>query len=55
MHAQGLQPYGWSNRAGDTYAPHSHAYDKVIYVVEGSITFYLPETGRSWRYIQATA
>ena len=45
MLAQGLQPYGWSNRAGDAYTAHSHAYDKVIYVVAGSITFYLPETG----------
>lgn len=45
MLAQGLQPYGWSNRAGDAYAAHSHAYDKVIYVTAGSITFYLPETG----------
>ena len=45
MLAQGLQPYGWSNRAGDAYTAHSHAYDKVIYVVAGGITFYLPETG----------
>lgn len=25
------------------YAAHSHSYDKVIYVVRGSITFGLPE------------
>jgi hypothetical protein len=45
MLAQGLQPYKWSNGAGDTYAAHSHSYDKVIYVVVGSITFGLPEAG----------
>jgi quercetin dioxygenase-like cupin family protein len=43
MLALGSQPYRWSNEAGDTYAAHSHDYDKVIYVVEGSITFGLPE------------
>ena len=40
---QGLQPYPWSNGPHDTYAPHSHSYDKVIYVIRGSITFGLPE------------
>lgn len=39
-----LSAYTWSNRAFDEYAPHSHAYDKVIYVVSGSITWILPET-----------
>lgn len=29
------------------YAAHSHSYDKVIYVVRGSITFGLPELGQS--------
>jgi quercetin dioxygenase-like cupin family protein len=27
------------------YSPHSHGYDKVIFVVRGSITFGLPELG----------
>jgi hypothetical protein len=39
----GLSPYSWSNGPHDTYAAHSHSYDKVIYVVQGSITFGLPE------------
>ena len=43
---EGLQPYSWSNGPGDTYAAHSHSYDKVIYVVSGSITWILPEHGR---------
>jgi mannose-6-phosphate isomerase-like protein (cupin superfamily) len=43
---EGLDPYAWSNGAGDTYSAHSHGYDKVIYVVQGSITFVLPELGK---------
>jgi len=46
MEDEGLQPYVWSNGPGDVYAAHSHTYDKVIYVVEGSIVFGLPEDGR---------
>lgn len=42
---QGLHPYQWSNGPHDTYAAHSHGYDKVIYVVRGSITFGLPQLG----------
>lgn len=42
----GLSPYSWSNGPGEVYAAHSHAYDKVIYVVQGSITFGLPELGK---------
>ncbi len=36
---EGLTPHSWSNGPHDTYAAHSHTYNKVIYVVEGSITF----------------
>ena len=42
---EGLSPYRWSNGPGDVYAAHSHSYNKVIYVVQGSITFGLPESG----------
>lgn len=38
--------YSWSNGPGDIYAPHSHGYEKVLYCVEGSITFVLEGTGR---------
>ncbi len=44
--AEGLSGYTWSNGPGDRYAAHSHAYHKVIYVLEGSITFGLPAEGR---------
>ena len=33
--------YSWSNGPGDRYAPHSHGYEKVLYCVDGSITFVL--------------
>ena len=42
MSRENLRPYSWSNGPGDVYARHSHDYDKVIYVVSGSITFGLP-------------
>src|SRR5213080_1066161 len=43
MQQQGLSPYSWSNGPGDTYAVHSHSYEKVLYCVEGSIRFTLPD------------
>ena len=45
MATEDLHPYVWSNRPGDVYGAHSHGYHKVIYVVSGSITFGLPDTG----------
>jgi uncharacterized protein YjlB len=45
---QGLDPYAWSNGPHDIYSSHSHSYDKVIYVVRGSITFGLPELGQQF-------
>jgi quercetin dioxygenase-like cupin family protein len=36
---EGLDPGAWSNGPGDRYAAHDHAYDKVIVVTSGSITF----------------
>jgi quercetin dioxygenase-like cupin family protein len=38
--------YSWSNGPGDRYAPHTHNYEKVLYCVEGSITFALEAEGR---------
>jgi quercetin dioxygenase-like cupin family protein len=45
---EGLQPGSWSNGPGDIYAAHEHAYDKVIVVARGSITFGLPQRGESF-------
>jgi quercetin dioxygenase-like cupin family protein len=49
MGREGLRPYSWSNGPGDVYAAHKHDYDKVIYVVSGSITFGLPTEQREIR------
>lgn len=46
MTDEGLSPHSWSNGPHDVYAAHSHSYDKVIYVVQGSITFGLPALGQ---------
>lgn len=47
MTEEGLSPYAWSNGPHDVYVAHSHSFDKVIYVVSGSITFGLPELERN--------
>ena len=44
---ESMSPYAWSNGPHDIYAAHTHSYDKVIYVVSGSITFGLPELERN--------
>lgn len=43
MQQEGLSAYSWSNAPGDTYAVHSHSYEKVLYCVRGSIRFVLPD------------
>ena len=39
--------YSWSNGPGDRYVAHTHNYEKVLYCVDGSITFVLESEGRS--------
>ena len=46
LRAEASGCYSWSNGPGDRYAPHSHTYEKVLYCVEGSITFMLEPEGR---------
>ena len=46
MADEGLSPYSWTNGPHDMYSAHTHSYDKVIYVVQGSITFGLPKLGQ---------
>lgn len=45
--AEGAGASSWSNGPGDRYAPHEHGYDKVLMATSGSITFDLPDQGRS--------
>jgi quercetin dioxygenase-like cupin family protein len=47
LRAEASHCYAWSNAPGDTYAPHSHGYEKVLYCVDGSITFILEPEGES--------
>ena len=35
--------HSWSNGPGVVYGEHSHAYEKILYCVAGSITFTLGE------------
>lgn len=44
---EGLTYYAWGNDPLDTYSAHTHPYNKVIYVTQGSLTFHLPQTGQS--------
>lgn len=44
--AEGLRPGTWGNAPGDTYAAHSHGYDKVLVAAAGSITFHLTDLRR---------
>lgn len=39
--AEGLVPQTWANQPGHTYSAHQHPYHKVLFCVEGSITFHL--------------
>ena len=40
-----LPYYRWSKRPGDIDAAHHHAYDKVIHVLRGGISFGLSQEG----------
>lgn len=46
LRAEADDCHSWSNGPGDRYASHSHGYDKVLYCVDGSITFVLEAEGR---------
>lgn len=42
---EGLSGYVWSAGPHAVFAVHSHPFDKVIYVLRGSIIFALPASG----------
>ena len=54
MQQAGLSPYSWSNAPGDSYAVHSHSYEKVLYCVRGSIRFVLPDQPTTAQAIDLT-
>ena len=43
---QGYRLHSWSNGPGFWYPVHDHPYHKIIVVLKGSITFYLPAEKR---------
>ena len=45
---ESLSPHRWSNGPGDVYAPHTHAYHKVLYCLRGSIVFTLTDTSEQY-------
>jgi quercetin dioxygenase-like cupin family protein len=46
LQAEATGCYSWSNGPGDRYGAHSHPYEKVLYCVDGSITFLLESEAR---------
>ena len=47
LNSEELGYYSWANQPGDFYSEHTHPYNKVIYVVRGSITFNLPDMDKT--------
>jgi len=46
MKSKGLRPYMWFNSANHRYAVRSHNYDKVLYVLDGTLEVLLPDTNQ---------
>ncbi len=46
LRAADVEPYAWSNAAGDRYAFHQHDTTKLLICAEGSITFLVGPNGR---------
>ena len=47
LQAEARDCHSWSNGPGDRYAAHSHGYEKILYCVDGSITFVLEAERRA--------
>lgn len=46
IRAENLRGYTWSNGPYDEYSAHTHSFDKILYVLSGSITWILPQTNQ---------
>lgn len=46
MKEDGLRPYMWVNMANHRYAIRSHNYDKVLYVIDGTVEISLPDSNQ---------
>lgn len=49
MKTEGLRPYLWMNMPNHRYAVRSHGYDKVMYVIEGTVEITLPDFNQIMR------
>ena len=46
MQKEGLRPYMWMNMPNHRYAVRSHGYNKVLYVVGGTLEIILPDSNQ---------
>ncbi len=46
MKKEGLRPYMWVNMPNHRYGVRSHGYDKVLYVIEGTLEITLPDANQ---------
>ena len=46
MKQEGLRPYMWMNMPNHRYAVRSHGYNKVLYVVEGTVEIMFPDSNQ---------
>lgn len=49
MERENLRPFVWDNAPNHRYAVRSHGYDKVLFVVEGSLEITLPDSNQRAR------
>jgi quercetin dioxygenase-like cupin family protein len=49
MQKEGLRPYQWDDTPNHRYAVRSHGYNKVVYVIEGSLEITLPDSNQMVR------
>ena len=47
LHDEDLSYYPWSNAPHDLYSAHLHTFNKIIYIVRGSISVILPELNQT--------
>jgi quercetin dioxygenase-like cupin family protein len=46
MKKEGLRPYMWVNMPNHRYGVRTHGYDKVLYVIEGTLEITLPDNNQ---------
>jgi mannose-6-phosphate isomerase-like protein (cupin superfamily) len=46
MKSEGLRPYMWMNMPNHRYAVRSHGYNKVLFVIEGTVELVFPDSNQ---------